>query len=1202
MNQKYISLEKAKEILRKKGKSYSRPYLNSLARQKKLKAVKVNNKWMTSENWLKQFFKKESNKKQFNLESLNLKFQQVFQEKEKEDKGIILPLYFGYGLRIALVKLSNNTLNLTSRVFKRYWQEATALVVLIAMVSSWLYFYPSETVLGATYNWVQTDWSGGADTENFPDHDNNQTGWTKYYEKDSAVSASTELTLTIASSSQTQTTDTDFNAGSHTLTEVSGTGESADLILDPPAAGASLENSSSNSLCDNEDSSSLNSEANRRKKILNSLFDLSKGINRKLLKGINQIISFFSIQPVYAAFSCDSGDLDTTCYVSSSKTLDDEETVTGTGNLVIQNGGDLTAAATEQFTIDLDGDITIESGGKITGNCDVSSANLTINSGGEIDVDQKGYAGGNGASAGSGPGGGAGTTVNNQWAGGGGSGYGEEGGDSINSAAGGSFYGSSTEPADFGSGGGGEYDTAFATHSTSGGSGGGAIKLNVSGTLTINGTITVNGGNGGNNTCDNFASGACGGGGSGGSVWIIANTITGTSSITANGGLGAGESGRKGGGGAGGRVAISVTGGKSGCAFAGTISVDGGAGYQAGEDGTTYISGCYVSSGSFISSVIDTSQYSDFTTLEWSVTTTAETSIQFQLSSSEDNISWTDFFGPDGTDSTYYTSSGTAIHSNHDQDRYIKYKAYLTTSSDFATPYLHSITINYQYYPNVTLTSSPYDTGDAANILNQVSWTETLLADTDIKFQLRTAPDSSGSPGAWTSWMGTDGTDSTYFTDYTGGETVPSALSDGSNDQWIQYKVFLVSTGTNAPTLSDVTLQYVVNAPPEFNSDYPSASAGGVSASQQSDTTVELSYSIKDVDTTSGTVTPNYVTPSFEYSLNGGTDWDDVGAAYITWEDAPTGGEITDTNTDGDMDNKVLEGSYLIYTLSWDAQAQLGFETNTSTGQIRVTIDDNEAANNTAIQASANFSLDTRPLSNITASQSETEATRGKVEVSYDYNVSSGVESSATISLQYWNGASWSATSTTAGDIGSGVSSGSGKAISWTAKDDYSGQYTTSMKIRVIASYSTTSQNVESSNFEFDTANPTISFYIDAKNSIPPTTAATLHVTASDDSAVQMMLSNNADFSADGLNDDSGQYIDVAASKSWKLATEQTTVYLKVRDKYGNQTTSNQVPPRKPVNLFFRDVSNPDVSEYRLFIAWGTITNPNPGFKHYKIC
>lgn len=76
-------------------------------------------------------------------------------------------------------------------------------------------------------------------------------------------------------------------------------------------------------------------------------------------------------------------------------------------------------------------------------------------------------------------------------------------------------------------------------------SGGGAIALRVSGRLQVDGTIRANGGGCGWN---------CGGGGSGGSIWIVSGTIAGTGAVAADGGADGWH-----GGGGGGRVSISVT-------------------------------------------------------------------------------------------------------------------------------------------------------------------------------------------------------------------------------------------------------------------------------------------------------------------------------------------------------------------------------------------------------------------------------------------------------------------------------------------------------------------------------------------------------------------------------------------------------------------------------------------------------------------
>ena len=237
------------------------------------------------------------------------------------------------------------------------------------------------------------------------------------------------------------------------------------------------------------------------------------------------------------AFTCDSGDLNGACVVSTTQLVSNGEVITGTGDLVIVNGGNLTCNAGESFSIAMDGDVVIESGGSITGNLSsLTTENLIIESGGAISADAKGLASGQGEGTGDA------TSVKNE--GGGGAGHGGSGGGGYGGSGGGGEYGSPTAPETPGSGGG--YNTGYASE---GGHGGGVIRLVVDGTLTLDGAITCNGGAG--TGCFDGQ----GGGGSGGSVWINAGVLEGGGSITANGGAGD-STFHGGGGGAGGRIAV----------------------------------------------------------------------------------------------------------------------------------------------------------------------------------------------------------------------------------------------------------------------------------------------------------------------------------------------------------------------------------------------------------------------------------------------------------------------------------------------------------------------------------------------------------------------------------------------------------------------------------------------------------------------
>ncbi|EKE18920.1 MAG: hypothetical protein ACD_9C00200G0013, partial [uncultured bacterium] len=151
---------------------------------------------------------------------------------------------------------------------------------------------------------------------------------------------------------------------------------------------------------------------------------------------------------------------------------------------------------------------------------------------------------------------------------------------------------------------------------------------------------------------------------------------------------------------------------------------------------------------------------------------------------------------------------------------------------------------NYRYGEYV-LVSSPYDTSSQVNVFSKILWTENLPTNTDVKFQVRTSPDNL----SWTSWMGIDGNSQSYFTSPDGSESLPAALSDSANDRWIQYKAFLSTTDTSVtPTISQVGMQYVVNAKPEFNSDFPTTGVGGVAASQQDTGEIKIDFSVRDPD------------------------------------------------------------------------------------------------------------------------------------------------------------------------------------------------------------------------------------------------------------------------------------------------------------------------------------------------------------------
>ena len=199
-----------------------------------------------------------------------------------------------------------------------------------------------------------------------------------------------------------------------------------------------------------------------------------------------------------------------------------------------------------------------------------TTGNITVNSGGVISANGKGFPGGTNYSYDSkGKGIGGGDSKDGNGAGGGG--YGGAGGRGYAAnSIGGITYGSSTTPTDLGSGGGCGYPSGV------GGNGGGAIKLEASGILDNSGVISADGNSGTTNTNA--------GPGSGGSIWVICGTLQGNGSFSSKGGMGSPVNNYLGsGGGGGGRISLQPTNYDT---YAGNIIVSGARGGYGGGTGT----------------------------------------------------------------------------------------------------------------------------------------------------------------------------------------------------------------------------------------------------------------------------------------------------------------------------------------------------------------------------------------------------------------------------------------------------------------------------------------------------------------------------------------------------------------------------------------------------------------------------------------
>ncbi len=219
------------------------------------------------------------------------------------------------------------------------------------------------------------------------------------------------------------------------------------------------------------------------------------------------------------------------------------DSATTINSLVV--GGTATLTFTNWTTVlTVANDVTIHNGGSMTlppayidgamsNRVYLVCSNLTIDAGGKIDANAKGFAGGLAAgTAGYGPGKGS--------AGQSGAGHGGAGGQ------GGGPYDSLTLPILPGSGGGCTYYPDWP-----GGCGGGAVYIDASGTITVNGTIEASG-----SPQSDVGGRWSNGGGSGGAIYLHGRTLIGTKgTVLANGGYGGWKGVAEGGGG---RIAVVV--------------------------------------------------------------------------------------------------------------------------------------------------------------------------------------------------------------------------------------------------------------------------------------------------------------------------------------------------------------------------------------------------------------------------------------------------------------------------------------------------------------------------------------------------------------------------------------------------------------------------------------------------------------------
>lgn len=150
---------------------------------------------------------------------------------------------------------------------------------------------------------------------------------------------------------------------------------------------------------------------------------------------------------------------------------------------------------------------------------------------------------------------------------------------------------------------------------------------------------------------------------------------------------------------------------------------------------------------------------------------------------------------------------------------------------------------------------------------------------------------------------------------------------------------------------------------------------------------------------------------------------------------------------------------------------------------------------------------------------------------------------------KYWDGTTWQTAATW---LNTTYSSGSWNYTLALANLTDGETYTIQSKATDLAANEQSA--FVSTTFRYDNTAPTGSIQINNNETATTSTTVTLNLLASTD-VTKMMISNNADFSPDSLNANSGLWIDIANTLSgWKLsaADGSKTVYAKFKDPAGN--------------------------------------------------
>lgn len=135
----------------------------------------------------------------------------------------------------------------------------------------------------------------------------------------------------------------------------------------------------------------------------------------------------------------------------------------------------------------------------------------------------------------------------------------------------------------------------------------------------------------------------------------------------------------------------------------------------------------------------------DVLALVWSATVSPETTLGFRVASNDDNATW-NYLGPDGTNNTYYDTSGQGLWDGHFGDDYFRIMAFFNvTNTSRPAPKLDWLRLDINRQPDMP--SSPLPSGGSwtpdSTPLFTWAFTDPDIEDSQAAFHLQIDDDSS---------------------------------------------------------------------------------------------------------------------------------------------------------------------------------------------------------------------------------------------------------------------------------------------------------------------------------------------------------------------------------------------------------------------------------------------------------------------------